>query len=1624
LFFILNYFIIGSSKNQFNMKKSFYQKFILLGIIFAFWSSHLIAQVSTGYVFSQTAGTYTPLSGAATSVAKATSLSGIASLDDANYPVTLPFTFNYDGNNYTSMFINTNGKLWLNATAPSTTDYSPLSNTSISAGIICALGLDLNANYYFGDTGSIKTEVIGVSPNREFVIQWENFKPYSTSIPTAQYYKFNFQIRLSEGSNNINVVYDFGIGTNGGALTTLPTSTSCQVGLRGPNNTFTTNVNNRLIGLTDTWAASLPGTANSSICNVSSTLLPVSGQTYTWAAPAPCSGTPTPGTIAQGSFAACENTPFTLTLSGNTAGPGITYQWYFNGSAIASATSSSYTETYASALSGPYYCEVTCAGNPPAQTPSINITTQIPSNCYCITGLGGFCTSVPITNVTINGTGINNTSTCNTVGGQAYTNFVPGSGTSSTLLKGVPYTISVATTGTPSQVKVYIDYNKNGLWTDAGETITVCAPCSGTGPYTTTFTVPTTAVTDSTRMRVRSRAGTIADACQSIGSGETEDYTVYLDAGSNCSGTPSAGNAYASATAFCAGSSVTLSDTGFTIGSGITLQWFENGLPIAGATNATYTFSPTANGAYYCAITCASSATTTNSNTINLTLNAPSNCYCETGLGGVCGSGSITNVTLSSTTINNTSTCNTLAGQAYTNFAPSASTSSTLFKGAPYTVSVATVGTPTQVKVYIDYNKNGLWTDPGEEIIVCSACSGAGPYTTTFIVPTSAVTDSTRMRVRTRQATIANACENIGSGETEDYTVYLDAGTACTGTPTAGISVANDTTACALQPINLSLSGNVIAAGLTYQWYANGNIIPNDTSSSATVTQTATTSYYCVVTCSASGLFSQSTPVTVVQNGPALCLCTSGATSTADEDIGNVTIGSFSNGTGCPNPANSNANANSTGYTDFKTSLPPLSILKTVPTPATVCVINAGANYYPTKVKIFIDINGDGVLVDTLNSVSPTGEVFLFQQLSNQANDRTATGSIIIPASAVSDTVVMRVLADETGPAAPCGTYTWGETEDYLVILENPIPCSGTPNAGSVSTSDSSVCFGANAIFNLSGQTQAGNISYQWQFNGSNLPNDTNAFLSTTINAAGTYQCIVTCNNGGASATSTAVAMTLNPFNQCYCVNNLGSSCTTNAITNVSLAGISNTLNSSSGCSVGAYTLYPDTGSNTTSIYTLAPYTLNTTFNGNVNAGVWIDYNQNGIYEASEYTLIANGTTSGTAVSTTITIPPAAILGLTGMRIRSVASFNTLTAADACTNFFSSETEDYSITIVASTNCAGAPVVGNAVSTDTLVCSNGSFNLSLSGLAPASGLTFQWQANGNNMLNDTLPSVSGVTQSATTTYTCIVTCIFGGQQTISGPVTVTQDTPANCVCIPAFINGCSGDQIEEVSINGVVNNSGTTCPLTPFHTIFSSPTMTANPGDTTICVFKHGTQFNHFINVWIDYNNDFQFSDPERVITNLPMPNTSASVSAYFIASSNPADSGLHKMRVLQNFSVAVVNPQSCGTTYTYGETEDYNISISDTVTTVLSIGGQLAKNAAEIVKVFPNPTSGILYYNVSNNAKSVNISLLDLLGRTVVSKKADASKQLDLSELRNGTYLLNMTVDGKTFQTKVVLNK
>jgi len=281
--------------------------------------------------------------------------------------------------------------------------------------------------------------------------------------------------------------------------------------------------------------------------------------------------------------------------------------------------------------------------------------------------------------------------------------------------------------------------------------------------------------------------------------------------------------------------------------------------------------------------------------------------------------------------------------------------------------------------------------------------------------------------------------------------VSFISGTACTGAPNAGITASSANPVCPSVPFNLNMANATFSSGLTYQWQSAASAagpwsnITGATSSSYNTSQAVDTWYQCIVTCSSSGLIDTSAALQVTTNSFVNCYCTSAATSAADEEILNVTLSTLNNTSSCGVVAPGPGSVVSL-YSNFTTSVAAPILAPGVFYPFSVEIGTCNGNYN-NWTKAWIDFNQNGLFTDP-------GEM-VYSSTAATNGPHIETGIVAVPTTAVQGITRMRVVNVETTVATgvnPCGTYTWGETEDYFVQIAAPPTCPQPTAPAVVST--------------------------------------------------------------------------------------------------------------------------------------------------------------------------------------------------------------------------------------------------------------------------------------------------------------------------------------------------------------------------------------------------------------------------------------------------------------------------------------------------------------------------------------------------------------------------------------------
>lgn len=140
--------------------------------------------------------------------------------------------------------------------------------------------------------------------------------------------------------------------------------------------------------------------------------------------------------------------------------------------------------------------------------------------------------------------------------------------------------------------------------------------------------------------------------------------------------------------------------------------------------------------------------------------------------------------------------------------------------------------------------------------------------------------------------------------------------------------------------------------------------------------------------------------------GGTVTYCSSKGNNANSEWIKKVAIGSISN------LSNSNG-----GYADFSSQV-------TTITKGTATTLTLTPGFSATRKlywKVFIDFNNNGVFTDS-------GE-----EVYSVFSSATLTPQITVPTSAVNGNIRMRIIVSYNSITSSCGTYNYGETEDYTL---------------------------------------------------------------------------------------------------------------------------------------------------------------------------------------------------------------------------------------------------------------------------------------------------------------------------------------------------------------------------------------------------------------------------------------------------------------------------------------------------------------------------------------------------------------------------------------------------------------
>src|SRR5690554_2758169 len=793
--------------------------------------------------------------------------------------------------------------------------------------------------------------------------------------------------------------------------------------------------------------------------------------------------------------------------------------------------------------------------------------------------------------------------------------------------------------------------------------------------------------------------------------------------------------------------------------------------------------------------------------------------------------------------INNVTGTDTCGIEGYDNF-------SNLAAAAPEDMTVSfTVGVGSYsagVKVWIDWNGNGEF-EASELVAESTATIAAGAtFTGSFTVPTGTPLGDYILRVRIVESTTTfTACSSQSWGETEDYTITVITPPTCM--PPTGLGVAGVTFNTA--DLIWTSTGSDFEVEYGVQGFTQGDgtlvtgITTNGTVLSGLLAETAY-QYYVRQDCGADGHSYWAGPYSFFTG-----YCQVSSTWTGNR------ITDFSTSDGYTNISNLN-NGTNNAYSNFSN----LSVTQS----------EGGSFNYAvsvpsyTNIEIWIDYNN--------NMIFDTDE--LVAQHVYETSATTFTGTISLPASIDDGDYRIRVRSRYYWQtvASPCGNVTYGEAEDYTLTIV-PLPdCLPPTGLTATPTSLTEVTLG---------WTSAGNnFDVEWGPAGFTLGDGTLISDITTTSTDVTvvidtpYQFYVRqdCGVDGES-------LWTGPFNfqTGYCTPIYTSGCTNGAKITLfetadAVLNISNETGATS-CGVNGY-------NNFSSFAAAAPEEMTVSFTvgiGSYSAGVkvWIDWDANGVFDASELVSESTGTIAAGGIYTgSFTVPTGTPLGDYRIRVRAVESTTVFTA---CSSQSWGEAEDYPITVITPPSCM--PPTGLTATPTSLT------EVMLAWTSTEDNFDLEWGPAGFTLGDGT--QMYGLTTNSTSLEVTIDTpyqfyvrqnCgVDDGLSLWAGPFNFKTG-----YCMPLYTWGCSnGAKISNFetfdALDNIANNTGTGFCGVDGYNNFTTMSATVVEGTTVPFVVGVGS-YGAGVKLWVDWNNNGVFDTDEIVSQS---PGTIASGSNY-----------------------------------------------------------------------------------------------------------------------------------------------
>ena len=338
-----------------------------------------------------------------------------------------------------------------------------------------------------------------------------------------------------------------------------------------------------------------------------------------------------------------------------------------------------------------------------------------------------------------------------------------------------------------------------------------------------------------------------------------------------------------------------------------------------------------------------------------------------------------------------------------------------------------------------------------------------------------------------------------------------------------------------------------------------------------------------------------------------------------------------------------------------------------------------------------------------------------------------------------------------------------------------------------MATPGNMVCEGTNVIFKALPNNGGSNPGYQWKKNGINIGTNTNTYSSISLANGDIISCEMTVAEtcpAAQSVVSNPITMQVSippagtfisarPVAACVPENNVGSEYGIGprkvilADLQVESEGnngmdqyyIDNTLPAPPNC-------FPPVAH----LNSGETYTLTVTVGGNLeHVRGWIDFNNDGTFQASELVMSSDGTTYNQTHTSTFTVPSSGIVTCTSLRMRIASDFALYAPPpEPCSHLLFGQTEDFIVKV----KDPSSPIPSVSISASgNGTCAGGRISFTATPTNGGANPTYQWRLNGKDVGTN-----SNTYSSPTFVNGDLVSCVMTSSEAGTCTPTVTSNS--------------------------------------------------------------------------------------------------------------------------------------------------------------------------------------------------------------------------------------------------------